>query len=131
DLRELAAPAPPPELRLAEIVEDRGAAPEIREGPLPKVAGGDGHVGARRHVALGRDAAVILTRRARAVRVVPEQRRRGIELPEDPPEVGRALGADQKAVGAADRRRPWILEGVRGARRGGGATEQPLDERRR
>ena len=45
--------------------------------------------------------------------------------------MGRALGADQEAVGAAHRRRPRILEGVRGARRGGGATEQPLDERRR
>src|SRR5205814_5595101 len=110
DLRELAGAAAPAELRLAEIVEDGCSAPQRAERGPAQAAGGHRHVGARRHVALGRDAAVVLPRRARAVGVVLEQRRGGVELPEDAAEVRRALRADQEPVSLPDRDRPRVLE---------------------
>src|SRR5262249_58038883 len=98
-LGDLAPPAAAAEGGITEIVEHRRAAPQLGERLTTHVAGGDGHVRARRHIAVRRDATVVLPRRARAVRIVPEERRRGIELPEDAPEVRCTLRADQQAVG--------------------------------
>src|SRR5439155_27246397 len=75
DLRELAGAAAAAELGVAEILEHFGAAPEVGERPVAEVAGGHGHVRARRDVALGGDAAVVLAGGTGAVRVVLEQRR--------------------------------------------------------
>src|SRR5438093_1466704 len=74
DLRELARPAAAAELRVAQVVEDRRPAPELGEARGPEVPRRHRHVGARRHVALGRDAAVVLPRGARAVGIVLEER---------------------------------------------------------
>ena len=92
-----------------------------REPGLAQVPGRHRHVGARRHVPGRRDAAVVLAGGAGAVGVVGEERRAGVELVEHPPEVRRALGADQEAVGPADRHAPGILPPLEeGARRGAG-----------
>src|SRR3990172_8340720 len=102
-------PAAPPEPRLPEVGEDLPALPQLGEARLPEVPGGDRHVRAGRHVPVRRDPAVVLAGGAGAVGVVREERRAGIELPEDPAEVGGALGPDEEAAGPARRHAPGVL----------------------
>ena len=109
ELAELARAAPAAERARAEVGEDLRLLPQLGEARLAKVPCRHRHVRARRDVPGGRDAAVVLAGRARAVRVVGEQRRRRIQLVEDPPEVRRALRPDQEAARPAHRHAPGIL----------------------
>src|SRR5262245_63270061 len=84
---EFARPATAAELGLSEVAEYRGLAPQLGEGRLPEIAGGDGHVRARGDVALRGDSTVVLARGARAMSVVLQERRFRVQLPENSPEV--------------------------------------------
>src|SRR5262245_37167758 len=112
---KFARPATAAELGLSEVAEHGGLAPELGEGRLPEITGGDGHVRARSDVALGSDSTVVLAGGAGAVSVVLQERRFGVELPEDSPEVRRAFGPDQQTVGPAHRRGPGVLEALAGS----------------
>src|SRR5262249_11341751 len=93
ELRELAGAAAPTELGIAQVVEDRRRAPELGEPARSEIAGAHRHVGTGRDVAAWRDATVVLARRARAMRVVFQQRRRRVQLPQNAAKVRRTLRA--------------------------------------
>ena len=98
---ELAGAARAAEKARAEVREDLGPLPQLGEAGLPKIAGRHRHVGHGGRRPLARCGSSTC-RRGRSRARSREERRAGVELVEDPPEVRRALRPDQQAAGPAD-----------------------------
>src|SRR5262249_11400057 len=86
-----------------------GLFPQVSKRGLAQVTGSHWHVRTWCHIPLWGDATVVFPGWARAVRVILEERRGRIELPDNTAKVRGAFGPDEQAPGGADGHAPRIF----------------------